>query len=87
MALKGNRVETISEISFFMNEVAERGGIVCMSTAGSGAALDQSAALVIYAAAPTSGSPKAMGMLMNDMVDIDQTRQHINWHKDEMQQI
>ena len=46
MALKGNRVETISEISFFMNEVAERGGIVCMSTAGSGAALDQSAALV-----------------------------------------
>lgn len=85
MALKGNRVETISEISFFMNEVAERGGIVCMSTAGSGAALDQSAALVTYAAAPTSGSPKAMGMLMNDMVNIDQTRQHINWHKDEVQ--
>lgn len=85
MALKGNRVESITNISFFMNETASRGGIACISTAGSGAALDQSSALATYAAAPTSGAPKAIGMLMGDMVDIDQTRQHINWHKDEVQ--
>ena len=28
-------------IDFFMNEVAERGGIASFSTAGSGAAMDQ----------------------------------------------
>jgi hypothetical protein len=83
MALKGDRVEVIQDVSFFMNETAERGGIATMSTAGSGAALDQSNALVTYAAAPSG--KVCVGMLMNDMVNIDQTRQHINWYKDEVQ--
>ena len=26
-----------------------------------------------------------MGILLNDVVDLDLTRQHINWHKDEVQ--
>ena len=26
-----------------------------------------------------------VGVLLNDVVDIDLTRQHINWHKDEVQ--
>lgn len=83
MALKGDRLEAQTDISFFMNEVAERGGVAVYSTAGSGAALDQSLALVTYAANPSG--KRAAGVLLNDMVNIDQTRQHINWHKNEVQ--
>jgi len=83
MALKGDRYEFETSTDFFLNEVAERGGCVTLSTAGSGAALDQSAALVTYAAAQSGTTP--VGILLNDMVNIDQTRQHINFHKNEMQ--
>ena len=83
MALKGDRYELETTIDFFMNEVAERGGVVTLSTAGSGAALDQSAALVTYAANQSGVAP--IGILLNDMVNIDQTRQHINFHKNEVQ--
>tara|TARA_R110000824_G_scaffold16317_4_gene67801 strand:+ start:3581 stop:4096 length:516 start_codon:yes stop_codon:yes gene_type:complete len=83
MALKGDRYEFETTTDFFLNEVATRGGVVTLSTAGSGSALDQSAALVTYAAAQSGVTP--IGLLLNDMVNIDQTRQHINFHKDEMQ--
>jgi hypothetical protein len=84
MALKGDRHEVVTDISFFMNEAGKRGGLVVFNTAdfGSGAALDQSVALVTYNVA-TSGS-KVAGLLLNDMVNIDQTRQHVNFHKDEV---
>ena len=82
MALKSDRHELMTDISFFMNEVKERGHVALLSTGGSGSAMDQSAALVTC----TSASGKQpMGILLNDMVNIDQTRQHINWHKDEVQ--
>jgi len=84
MALKADRHELQTDISFFMDEVASRGGIACLSTGGSGAALDQSAALVTYSAAAASGAIP-VGLLLNEMVNIDLTRQHINFHKDEVQ--
>ena len=83
MALKGDRHEMQTDISFFMNEVAERGGVASLSTGGSGAAMDQSTALVTYAATGSGKVP--MGILLNDMVNLDLTRQHINWYKDEVQ--
>ena len=83
MALKGDRYEGVTDISFFMDSTATRGGVVCISAGGSGVALDQSAALVAYSSNPSGNVP--LGLLLNDMVDIDQTRQHINWHKDEVQ--
>jgi len=83
MALKADRHELQTDISFFMNEVASRGGIATFSTAGSGAAMDSNKALVTYVASPSGKIPA--GLLLNDMVNIDQTRQHINWHKDEVQ--
>ncbi len=52
-----------------MNEVATRGGIASLSTGGSGAAMDQGAALVTYAATASGKVP--MGILLNDMVDLD----------------
>jgi hypothetical protein len=83
MALKADRNELDVDISFFMNETGEKGQIVVLSTVGSGAAMDQANALVTVAAADTTNIP--VGVLLNDVVDIDLTRQHINWHKDEVQ--
>ena len=66
-----------------MNETAERGVIVVHSTAGSGSAMDDSNALVTI---PTTASGTyPAGLLLNDMVNIDLTRQHLNQHQDEVQ--
>ena len=86
MALKGSREEHITTNTYRMNEVAEAGIGVWMSTAGSGIALDSASQLATGAGTPTSGTARFLGMLMTDMVNIDQTKQHINWHKDEVQQ-
>lgn len=83
MALKSDRIELLTDISFFMNTTAERGGVVSAVTSGSGVSMDDANAVVAYAAA-VSGS-KPVGVLLNDVVDLDLTRQHINWHKDEVQ--
>jgi hypothetical protein len=83
MALKPDRIEHQTDISFFMNSVAERGGVVSAVTSGSGVSMDDGLAVVAYAAS-VSGS-KPLGVLLNDVVDLDLTRQHINWHKDEVQ--
>lgn len=83
MALKTDRSTLQTDISFFMNEAATRGGVVSLSTGGSGASMDNGAALVTYVAAPSGKVP--LGLLMNDMVNIDLTRQHLNQHKDEVQ--
>jgi len=83
MALKPDRIEAYTDISFFMNEVGERGGVVVHSTAGVGVSMDDGDAVVAYAASPSGKSPA--GLLLNDVVDLDLTRQHINWHKDEVQ--
>ena len=83
MALKSDRSVLDTDISFFMNEAATRGGIASVSTGGSGAAMDQGEALVTYAAVPSGKVP--VGLLLNDMVNIDLTRQHLNQHKDEVQ--
>ena len=83
MALKTDRSTLQTDISFFMNEAATRGGVVSVSTGGSGAAMDQGVALVTYVADPSGKVP--VGLLLNDMVSIDLTRQHLNQHKDEVQ--
>ena len=84
MALKGDRHELDTDISYFMNETASRGVVLSVSTQASGAAMDNAAA-VATVAAEASGAI-ALGVLLNDVVNIDQTRQHLNWHKDEVQQ-
>lgn len=81
--LKADRYEGDTSIAYFMNEVGQRGGVVSFSTVGSGAAMDQSLALATYAANPSGFNP--IGILLNDMVQLDLTRQHPNWHKDEVQ--
>jgi len=82
MALRTDRIHIDSQIDYFMNETAERGGIVCVSTTGSGSAMDQAKQLATYKANMSGCLP--LGVLMCDMVDIDLTRQHENWHKEEV---
>lgn len=83
MALKGDRYLGDTDVSFFMDQEAERGGALVMLTAGSGAALDQSEAAVQYAADPSG--EYGLGILLGDVVDEDLTRTHLNFHKDEAQ--
>ena len=82
MALRPTRNEFLTDLSFFMNETSERGVMCVASTQGSGAAMDQSEAAVKVASAV---GDKPVGLLLNDMVNLDLTRQHINYDQDEMQ--
>lgn len=82
MALRPTRNEFLTDLSFFMNETAERGLLCVFDSQGSGAAMDQSEASVKVASAL---SDKPVGLLLNDVVNLDLTRQHINYDKDEMQ--
>ena len=84
MALKSDRYELQTDISFFYNDgTATRGCVVVHdSTAGSGAAMDQGVNLVKKA---TSGNP--VGVLLNDVVNKDLTRTHLNQYKDEVQKV
>ena len=84
MALRPDRNELQTDLSFFMNETAERGLIVIHEGQGSGAAMDDSAATVAIPGAADLAKHPA-GLLLNDVVDLDLTRQHINFAKDEMQ--
>jgi hypothetical protein len=84
MALKADRHELDVDISFFMDATATRGGCVSIvAPGGSGAAMDQANAKVNYVVAANDVVP--VGILLNDVVDLDLTRQHINHHKDEVQ--
>jgi len=83
MALKPDRIEAYTDISFFMNETGERGGVVVHVGGGSGVSMDDANAVVEYAANQSGTLPA--GLLLNDVVDLDLTRQHINWHRDEVQ--
>lgn len=83
MALKSDRIELLTDISYFMTTTAERGGVVSAVTSGSGVSMDDANAVVAYAANASGAKP--LGVLLNDVVDLDLTRQHINWHKDEVQ--
>jgi len=83
MALKPHRVESYTDVSFFMDTAAERGGVVVHVTTGSGVALDDGNAVVAYPTGVNSGT-KPAGLLLNDVVSIDLTRQHINWYRDEL---
>lgn len=83
MALKNFRNITDDEITFYMDEVAEAGGVVVMSTVGSGEASDQAEALVTYRSNASGYLP--VGILMQDMVNKDLTQTHINYYKREVQ--
>ncbi len=83
MALKPDRIALAdgSRMKWFMNETAERGGIVC-SVAPGGNGMDDPDSKV-HVPAGATGAP--VGVLMNDVVNLNLNRQHLNQHKDEVQ--
>lgn len=86
MALKPDLQITEYEIGYFWGaSTAERGGIASIVTSGSGAAMDDSNAVAGYVAQPSGAFP--IGVLMNDVVSIDQTRQHLNQYKPDETQV
>lgn len=85
MALKSDRYEESTDISFFYTAgTATRGGVVCLDLlSASGAAMDQGDNTVSYQQATSTDVP--VGILLNDVVDKDLTRTHLNQYKDEVQ--
>jgi len=85
MALKADRFEESTDISYFYTAgTATRGGVVCLDLlSASGAAMDQGDNTVSYQAAAPTDVP--VGILLNDVVNKDLTRTHMNWYKDEVQ--
>lgn len=83
MALKMDRQVDAVDISYFMNETAERGVVVSYSTAGSGVAMESPFNVATVAAAPSGFDP--IGILSCDVVNVDRSRTPLNWHKDVQQ--
>ena len=84
MALKSDRYELQTDISFFCNAAVDRGGVVVYQDGTAlGAAMDSGAATVASEVGDTNSRP--VGILLNDVVDKDLTRTHLNQHKDEVQ--
>ena len=85
MALRPDRSYPLhTDISFYNADTsAERGGVVVISTAASGAAMDDGAAVVTYTASPSGKVPA--GILLADMVNYDLTTREPNRHKLEVQ--
>ncbi len=83
MALKGDRQIDAVSIRYFLDEVSAKGNVLCVSTAGSGIALDSTVNLATVVA--DSSGNKPLGVLLNEFVNVDQTRQPVNWHKDQSQ--
>ena len=84
MALKADRYVLQTDISFFCDEVTTRGGVVHLSGGGSGAAMDQGVNKVVTKALPQN-TDVPIGILLNDVVNKDLTRTHLNQYKDEVQ--
>jgi hypothetical protein len=83
MALKPDRVCLDYSIDYFLDEVQERGKCLVLSTGGSGVSNDNVAHMATAAAGPSGKVP--LGVLLNDMVDVDLSKYHLNHHKDEVQ--
>jgi hypothetical protein len=83
MALKSDRYEFQTDISYFMTEVGIPGRLVFLNSTivASGAALDDTGNLASHTFA--SGR-MPIGILMSSVVNIDTTRYHLNYHKDEV---
>ncbi len=81
MALKGDRDVKDDNITYTCPVAVERGTMLVVSTAGSGISLGASAGAATLVSNPSGY--KVAGMLYGDVVDVDQTRYHLNFHKDE----
>ena len=82
MALKPDRIYTETVLDYFMDEVAERGGVVSVLTAGSGVSMDSAVQMATYRSNPSGAG--AIGVLLQDMKSYDLTKTHKNHAKSEV---
>ena len=87
MALKADRYEESTDISYFSSATGVKGAVVCLDAAAlagaSGAALDQGENTVSAQSVAVTDIP--VGIILNDVVNKDLTRTHLNQYKDEVQ--
>lgn len=83
MALKPGRHELYDDITKYMTDVAERGCVVIYDASVSGLGGYDDANALVKLPTGTAGNP--VGILMNDVVNIDQSRYALNMHQDEVQ--
>lgn len=83
MALKPDRHILDYDISHMMNEVATRGVIVCLASGGSGISLGDRDNVATVKGFASGGIP--LGVLLDDVVNVDTTKFHVNQHKHEIQ--
>jgi hypothetical protein len=81
MALKPDRQVNAYELAFYLDEVATQGTVLVAETASSGADMDSVENMATVAANPSGTVP--LGILLDDFVDIDQTRYRVNINKPE----
>ena len=79
MALKPDRQIDANELGYYMNAVANPGVIASISTASSGQNLDSTANVAVVAASSSGQAP--LGVLLDEVVNLDLTRVPTNWHK------
>jgi len=85
MALKPDRDLLSTDVSYFMNVIADPGVGVFHVSAGSGAAMDQATNVVGLGPSLSVSSGVVVGVLISSVVNKDLTRTHLNHHKDEVQ--
>ena len=83
MGLKADRLILEYDIHNMMNEVATRGVVVCLASGASGIALGDRDQVATVKAFASGGIP--LGVLLDDVVNIDTTKFHVNPHKGEIQ--
>lgn len=83
MALRPDRQIEVDDISYFMDTTGEAGGILTATTYASGVGLDNASNVVAYHATGSGQVP--VGVLMNDVVNKDLTKTHLNYYKNEVQ--
>lgn len=79
MALKADRMIESTETGFYMNGTASPGVIACVNTSTSGASMDATTNVVVIA--PNSSGQRPIGLLLDEVVNIDLTRIPENWNK------
>jgi len=84
MSLKMDRQVDAVELGYFLNETASRGVVVSAPSHGaSGIAMEDTLSIATVAA--NSSGAKPLGILGQDVVNLDLTRTNVNWHKDQAQ--
>lgn len=79
MAIKQDYQVDVGDISWTCSDVAERGVVLVFDTAGSGIGIGDFAGDLTLAA--SASGKKVAGVLMQDIISIDETTRHRNFHK------